>query len=575
MVSQQNQFNPNRSGGIFNFGRAFTQGPDPTRVSPNAGHDFASFLLGLPNNGSTDINAAPALEATYHAVYFHDDWKATSRLTLNLGLRVEHENGATDRFNRGNAGLDLAIASPVEAQAKTNYSKSPIPELAALSAKGGLRFLATGDTPREHLNMPGATFAPRAGYAYRLTNWLVARGGYGLFYVPNIISNYRLDGFSLTTQMVTSLDNNLTPFNTLRNPFPSGLSQPPGAAGGLLTGVGQSITAGVASASNFLPGFRPGLNQEFSQGLQIVLPGELSIQASYVGSLSQRLTITRNIDQYPNQFLPLQTRLNARLANPFSGVITDPTSALSQSTITVSQLLKPYPQYTGVTQSSLPYGRSGYHSLQLELSKRMASGLYFGVSYTNSKYMESISYLNPNDAKPEKVISDADRPQRLVLHGLYELPFGPGRKFASSRNPVVKRLVANWQVNWVATFNSGAPLAFSSAERLNQSGKDPHTVDQYFDPTQFVPQQPFTLRAFSSRTADLRAPGINKWDITAQKSVQIREGISFKLQAEFYNAFNRTHLGTPNTTVTSSSLGRITSTFLGSREVQVSGRFTF
>jgi hypothetical protein len=375
--------------------------------------------------------------------------------------------------------------------------------------------------------------------------------------------------------MVTSLDNNLTPFNMLRNPFPSGLSQPPGSAGGLLTGVGQSISAGVASPGNFLPNFLPGLNQEFSQGFQMVLPGELSIQASYVGNLAQRLTISRNINQYPNQFLPLQTRLNARVPNPFSGVITDPTSALSQSTITVSQLLKPFPQYTGVSQSSLPYGRSGYHSMQLEVSKRMASGLYFGVSYTISKYLEGVTYLNANDAKPEKVISDADRPQRLVLHGLYELPFGPGRKFATSSNPVMKRLVANWQVNWVATFNSGAPLAFSNAERLFRSDKNPFTVDQYFDPAQFVPLQPFTLRAFSSRTADLRAPGINKWDITAQKSVAIREGLSFKVQAEFYNAFNRTHLGTPNTTVTSTSFGRITSTFLGPREIQLSARIVF
>jgi len=339
--------------------------------------------------------------------------------------------------------------------------------------------------------------------------------------------------------------------------------------------IWRAAHCGAALPGNFLPDFRPGLTQEFSQGFQMVLPGELSIQASYVGTLSQRLTISRNIDQYPNQFLPLQTRLNARVANPFFGVITDPTSALSQSTITVSQLLKPFPQYTGVTQSILPYGRSGYHSLQLEISKRMSAGLYFGVSYTNSKYLESVSYLNANDAKPEKVISDADRPQRLVLHGLYELPFGPGRKFISSSNAVVKRIVANWQVNWVATFNSGAPLAFSSAERLSSSGRNLYTVDQYFDPTQFVPQQPFTLRAFSSRTTDLRAPGINKWDITAQKSVSIREGVSFKLQAEFYNAFNRTHLGTPNTTVTSSSFGRITGTFLGPREIQVSGRITF
>ncbi len=575
MVTQQNSFAPNRSGGIFNFGRAFTQGPNPTLVSPNAGHDFAAFLLGTPNSGSADINASPALQSSYHGVYFQDDWKITTRLALNLGLRAEHENGTSDRFNRGNAGLDFAVASPLEAQAAANYARQPIPELAALNVKGGLRFLATDKTPREHLNMPAVIWAPRFGYAYKVNNWLVARGGYGLFYAPNVIANYRLDGFSLATQMVTSLDNNLTPFNTLRNPFPNGLVRPPGASAGLLTGVGQSITAGGASLGNYLPNYLHGLNQNFSQGFQAVLPGDLSIQAAYVGSLNQRLTVTRNINQYPDQFLPLNTRLNARVANPFAGVITDTTSALSQPTTTVLQLLRPFPQYTGVTQSSLPYGRSWYHSAQVEISKRMANGVYFGIAYTNSKLMEATSYLNPNSAKLEKVISDSDRPQRLVVHGLYELPFGPGKPMLASSHPVVKRIVGNWQVNWVFTAQSGAPLAFANAERVSVSTNNPFGVNRYFDTAQFTPQQPFTLRASSSRTADLRAPGINKWDITVQKSIVVREGISFKVQGEFYNAFNRTHFGTPNTTVTSTQFGSITGTFLNPREVQISGRFTF
>lgn len=576
MVTQQNQFGPNRSAGIFNFGRAFTQGPNAVAVSATSGHDFASFLLGLPNTGSADINASPALQATYHSIYFQDDWKATSRLTLNLGLRWEHENGVTDRFNRGNAGLDFAVASPTEERAKANYARNPIPELAALNVKGGLRFLATGQTPRHHLNMPGSLWAPRVGYAYRLTNWMVTRGGYGIFYSPNVVGNYRLDGFSLTTQMVTSLDNNLTPFNTLRNPFPNGLSQPPGAAGGLLTGTGQSVTAGGASPGNFLPNYRHGLNQQFSQGFQWVLPGNLSIQASYVGSLTQRITVSRNINQYPDQFLPLGTRLNARVANPFAGVITDTTSALSQPTVTVLQILRPFPQYTGVTQSSLPFGRSGYHSFQLEVSKRLATGLMFGAAYTNSKLMEATSYLNPNDAGLEKVISDSDRPQRLVVHGLYDFPFGSGKPMLANAHPIVRKLVEKWQVNWIVTFQGGAPLAFSSAERLFVSDKNLFTVDNYFDGLQWAPQQPFTLRRTSSRTSDLRAPGINKWDITLQKSVIVREGMSFKVSAEFYNAFNRTHLGTPNTTVTSGvNFGRITGTFLNPREIQLSGRFTF
>jgi outer membrane receptor protein involved in Fe transport len=533
----------------------------------------------MPNSGSVDINAAPALQNTYHALFLQDDWKTTDRLTLNLGLRVEHENGTTDRFNRGNAGLDFTTASPVEAAVQANYARTPIPELRSIDVKSGLRFLATDNTPREHLSMPWAIWAPRFGYAFRLTDRLVSRGGYGIFYVPNNISNYRLDGFSLATQMVTSLDNNLTPFNTLRNPFPSGLAQPLGASGGLLTGVGQSITANGIENGGVLPDFRHGLTQQFSQGFQAVLPGDVSLQASYVGTLSQRLTSntsSRNINQYPNEYLALRDRLNARVQNPFYQVITDPTSALSQPTTTVAQLLRPFPQYTGINQSGLPYGRAWYHSMQLELNKRMRNGLYFGASYTVSKMLEATSFLNANDAGPEKVISNSDRPQRLVLHGLYELPFGPRRRFLTSQNAVVRRLVSDWQVNWVVTAQSGAPLEFTgSQERLTRSDNNTNEVDRYFDIAQFAPLAPFTLRTSSTRTSDLRAPGINKWDITIQKSVEIREGMNFRIQAELYNAFNRTHFAAPNTTVTSTSFGRITDVFLGPREIQLSGRFTF
>jgi len=575
-LAQSNSYNAARAAGVFRFNRAFTQGPNPVAVSATAGHGFAAFLLGTPTTGAADINAAPALQNTYHAVYFQDDWKVTARLTLNLGLRVEHENGTTDRFNRGSAGLDGALASPIEAGVKANYAASRIPELADITVRGGLRFLAVDATPREHLAMPAAIWAPRFGYAYRVTDWMVARGGYGIFLAPNNISNYRLDGFSLATQMVTSLDNNLTPFHTLRDPFPQGLLLPPGASGGLRTGLGQSITANTISAGGSRPAFLHGLTQQFSQGFQFVLPGQTSIQASYVGSVSQRLTMNnRNINQHPDQFLALGTRLNARVSNPFFGVITDTTSALSQPTTTVAQLLRPFPQFTGFTNSNLPFGWANYHSLQLEINKRMSAGLYFGLSYTLSKLMEATSYLNPNDAKPENVISNSDRPQRLVLHGLYEFPFGPGRQFAASTHPVLRRLVSNWQMNWVVTLQSGAPLEPASVERMARSTANPRNVDAWFDTTQFVPQQPFTLRRTSSRIADIRAPGINKWDVTFQKTVAITEKVSFRFQAEFYNLFNNTHFGTPNVSVTSPNFGRITGLFVNPREVQLGARVNF
>lgn len=572
-VGQRNSFAPERSGGFFEFDRTFTQGPDPTRTQTNSGHDLASFLLGTPTRGRVDINVAPSLQNAYAAVYLQDDWKATDRLTLNLGLRLEHEGPTTERFNRGNAGFDFDADSPLAARAEANYAASPIPELRALDVRGGLRFLNEDGAPRGHLDMPLLVWAPRFGFAYRTTDWMVVRGGYGMFYIPNNTDNYRLDGFSLATQMVTSLDNNLTPFNRLANPFPNGLNTPQGAAGGLLTGVGQSISAGRVG-ENLVPDFKHGLSQQFSLGFQFVLPGAISAEAGYVGNASRNLTISRNVNQYPDEFLSLRTRLNARVPNPFFGVITDPTSALSQPTMTVSQLLRPFPHYIGVTQVLMPSGTSNYDSLQLQLNKRMSKGLSFGGSYTLSKLMEATSFLNPNDPEPENVISNSDRPHRVVVYGLYELPFGPGKALLSE-DSMLSQIFGGWHVNWIGTFQSGEALAID-AERSSASDNNPHTVDEWFDVAQFRPREPFTLRVLPTRLSDVRGPGVNKWDFTVSKSFQMRDGVALKARIELYNAFNRTNFGNPNLTLTSSNFGRITGTsFGGAREIQLAGRLEF
>src|SRR5207302_4217047 len=134
----------------------------------------------------------------------------------------------------------------------------------------------------------------------------------------------------------------------------------------------------------------------------------------------------RNVNQYPDRYLALGTALNAQVPNPFFGVITDPATSLSQKTIALSQLLRPYPQFTGITESPLPFGRLHYDSFQIQANKRMARGLSYGVSYNFSKYMEAVNYLNANDTRPANVISSADRQLRVVLNGIYELPVGRG-----------------------------------------------------------------------------------------------------------------------------------------------------
>jgi hypothetical protein len=445
--------------------------------------------------------------------------------------------------------------------------------------------LNSDGAPRGNYRTNVLLYAPRLGFAYRLTNRLVWRGGYGIFYDPLTLDNASVttSGFSLATRMVSSLDNYLTAYHRLANPFPAGLTTPPGAAGGLRTGVGQSVTA-TGARVGAAPHYREALSQQFSMGFQFVLPGQVSLAASYSGNVSQRISVSRNKNQYPDQFLPLKTRLNARVANPFRGIVTDRASALSADTVTGSQLLKPFPQFIGVTENRLPYGRSHYDSFQLEVTRRMSSGLYFGASYTVSKYLEATSYLNANDAKPAKVISESDRPQVLSAHGVYELPFGSGKRFLNSSHPVLKRIAGGWQVNWLATYQSMQPLAFSGAERLSRSSSNPHTLERWFDVKPFVVQEPFTLRRLSSYVADLRAPGIRKWDLTAVKAIPLTERIRMRIEAQFFNAWNTPQFGPPNTTVTSADFGMITGynydicescTLLPPRQVQLSARVSW
>ncbi len=511
---------------------------------------------------------------TFTGFYFQDDWKVTDRLTLNLGLRFEHESPGTERYNRADGGFAASTVSPLQAAAQANYAKNPIPQLASLNVLGGLTFAGVGNEPRGYVNMAPIQSEPRFGYAYRISNRIVWRGGWGLYYIPLNIDYFQNTGFTSVTQMVTSLNGNLTPYNTLSNPFPNGLSVPTGSSNGLLTSVGQSITAGVASA-NGVPNFLHGLSQQYSMGFQFLLPGNVSLETSYAGNDSQHLTVSRNANMYPNQDLALGTGLNAQVANPFYGLITDPTSALSKATTTVAQLLSSYPEFTGLTESMLPTGKSHYNSLQVNVQRRMSHGLYFGVMYVFSKYMEAVTYLNANDAKPSYSISDTDRPQHMALTGVYELPVGKGKAFLNSAPGVVQRVVGDWQVNWFTTFQSGPPLSFASAVRTTKSSNNPHTISAWFDTSQFTPLPPYTLNTLSAYVNDQRGAGINLWDISLVKLVPITERIKLNVRAELYDAFNTTQFSSPNTTVTSANFGHVTTTATGPRVIQLAGRISF
>src|SRR5579884_716259 len=309
--------------GIYSFGRTFTQGPNPVASSAGAGYGFASFLLGDASSGSINAVNPISTRGLYGAFFVQDDWKATSRLTLNIGLRWDLSTGDMEKYNR------LAYFSP--------NAPNPLGPPAGLpNLTGLLTWIGKGNGNQQANTLHD--LGPRLGLAYQLTNTIVLRAGYGLFYLPrNIQGNGdgAVEAFRTTTMLATI--DGVTPANTLSNPYPQGIL-PTQNDRNPLANTGSTISAPEHS-------FTSPYVQSWSFGIQSELPGKLVVDAHYWGSKGTHLLDTWNINQLPDQYLSLGSHLNDQVPNPFYGLITSGT--LTTPTISRRQSLLPFPQYAG------------------------------------------------------------------------------------------------------------------------------------------------------------------------------------------------------------------------------------
>lgn len=184
-----------------------------------------------------------------------------------------------------------------------------------------------------------------------------------------------------------------------------------------------------------------------------------------MGSHTRAATVSKGVNEIFVESLALGdiTRggnpnyLNKQVPNPFAGLI--PGTGLNNATVSRQQLLRPFPQFTGFSMQERNDGQIPYNSLQLTITKRYSRGLSFTGTYTLSKNIEALDYLNAQDAAPTRTLTDWDRTHRLVLAPSYELPFGPGRRLLHGNNPVVSRIVGGWQFVMTTTIESGDPMS--------------------------------------------------------------------------------------------------------------------
>ena len=427
--------------------------------------------------------------------------------------------------------------------------------------------------------------ALRIGLAYLLNSRTVLRAGYGIYYdelgvdIQDVIQS----GYSQTTTIVPSIDNGVTYQANIGNPFPTGIQQPTGNRLGLATFLGQGVTF-------YDSNLKAPYVQRWSAGIQRELFSQLLLQVNYVGSRSTHLLLggevsdasmsSRPLDGIPNQYLSrLPTRdqttinlLSQAVPNPFYPTL--PGTSLSSTTVSLSQLLRPYPQFSSLSEKTSD-GAAWYHSLQTEVQKRLAKGFTIHGAWTWSKNMGATVFLNQGDPRPNPQISANDRTHRITIDGIYELPFGKGRHFAPGASGVPGKLISGWQVDSIYEWQTGQPLGFGNF--LAYCGNialpsSQRTISRWFDTSCFntVSSQQLANNVITEPTlfSGARSAPLNYIDLSAIKQTQITERFSLNFRTDFINALNHTVFQAPNTSPTSGAFGTVSSSYNNPRAIQ-------
>ena len=573
-----NWVNNGNAAGSFSFNTAFTRGPDAQRGA--GGNAAASFLLGTPASGSLAIVEPFSSPNHYHALFVQDDIRLARNFTLNLGLRWEIERPRTERYDRLSF-FDPSVASPVAGAVG-------LPNL-----KGALRFVDVDGNPKAQQDTDWNNLGPRVGFAWQAAPRTAVRGGYGITYVP-ITSRYELtsnQGFSSTTNMLTSSDGGITPAGAYRNPFPTGIVPPLGSKPGLASSIGESF-------STLLRNDPVGYSQSWSLDIQRELTSDLLINAAYVGSKGTKLVAPINLNDLPSQYLSLGADLLSSVANPFRSIVTAGT--LSAATVTRSQLLRPYPQYLGVSTRS-DIASSIYHGLQARVNKRFRQGFSVLAAYTAGKvitdstpflvsFLDSApGYQDSNNRKADRAISVQDIAQRFVLSYVWEMPLGRGRRVMGNAPRIVDAFIGGWQVNGITAFQTGQPVVItnsvattSGASRPHSSGVSPRKegpVDQrlsaYFNTATLLRPGPYEFGNLSRTLPDVREDGVRNFDLSLFKNFTIKENWMLQFRAEFFNIFNTPRFGAPGGAYGNPQFGIVSTQANDPRDVQLALKIIF
>jgi carboxypeptidase family protein/TonB-dependent receptor-like protein len=522
-----NFWQPNYPTGTLNFSRDVTASqPNNGLGDEGQGNPFATILTGFPYSGQVNIVPALADKSKETGFYVQDDWKVTSKLTLNLGLRYEWSTPYSERFNRlqfNNFTGDTGINMPAS---RNQDPGNPELDFGQIGEVMGTTVFPTSS--KRNSTVDRNNFAPRLGFAYQLATNTVIRGGAGVFYGSNVATNFQYAGpaFQKSANIYFTKDNFLTQNATLDQPFPQPLAPPQDTKYGKLAqwgfGNASDLDSGVARNAEIY---------QWNIGIQHLLPGQIVLGVDYSASRSTHLPWAGGggINTRDRNFLSSAVRrtlvdtlnpthdpgdnsvsdyLNNPVTNPFQCFFTTvatpagycpSTPTFDTADVTDSiylddvipqlNLLRPYPQFDGSFEG-LPklIATSLYNSLQIRFQKRASHYISFEGNYTLSKWHEDSSsgrnawvgnlwmdnVQELDNLKAEYGIAANDSTHRLTTAFILDLPIGRSRWIGRDMNKVLDGIVGGWSLYSFLTLQSGQPLALAmSSPRLADGNQRP------------------------------------------------------------------------------------------------------
>jgi Carboxypeptidase regulatory-like domain len=564
----------------FYFNRALTANTFNNPDTLHYGDPYATFELGALDGSSQMIGGpVPDAHVKFFGMYIQDDWKLSSRITLNLGLRNEYETALYDPQHNFSQGLNLTAPVP-EMQATP-----PVMPAAATNIVGNNFYHFTGQWQFTSSSHPGMfnpqkfALQPRVGLAYRINDKTAFRFGYARYLIPYEmqislapVSGYETVGFLEPPFLgMTGYQNTLplkqgVPQETISDPYPK-------ATNPLLPILGKGYAGNLGRGGQALLWYNPdqqkARNDRFNFNIQHQFPSEIVLSGTYFLNIGNQ-QYTKALNQInPQLQVQYQNQLNQQVANPFYHYLNQtliPGPLYNQQTVALSSLLVPYPQYGGLYELGVLGAAERYQSLELKAQRAFSKGYNFLVTYVYIREKaQTNGFLNGSVFNDQQwysnnlVYQDSNQPRhRFNIAGTWELPLGKGKAALNALPKAADAVVAGWKLAALWTFMSGDFPQFGNLEVNGNPCISNPTPQHWFNTSAFspLPANTYVLRTNPLQYSCLTGPHFWTLDGNLTKAFTIHERIHAELKVAAYNVTNRLNRGDPDTNVYDSTFGQ-------------------